>query len=576
MSRLTRYAAALYHIGPRQAGRLLLQRVRRHTRRYESYTRPANALDWVGRASTPFLEHSGGAEIEGGRFTAVGLTREIGDPPRWDSDGPLLWLYNLHYFSFLHTLPRDEQIRLVHDWIDRYTPSPRRPGWMPYPISLRLRHWTHGLLEGDWPASGRANLLGSIEAQARCLADGLELHLRGNHLLENALTLKLLSACFRGPPAERWGLRGDELLRRELEEQFLADGGHFERSPTYHALLTRGLLDLVNVLPESDPLREHLLGRLPAILQFTAALRHPDGEIALFNDAAFGIAPRPDAVLDYAARLGLGAPAAETMSFPESGYHVWRRGSDAIVVDAGPIGPDYLPGHGHGDIFSFELSLDGRRAVVDGGTSTYEVGTERDWVRSTRAHNTVEIAGTDQCEFFSAFRVGRRGRPRDVTTSVSEEGLHVAGWHDGYRRLPGRPIHHRELAFVPPGVLVVWDTVESGRPQSAVSRLRFPPGAQVRPVSPLTFSVQIEGRELVLRAFGADPGIEADHYSPRFGERLPCPVLALRKGSAPEFGFVLARRDLPTRIEAGGAEVAGRRIVRRARRGTPPAGSEAA
>ena len=90
-------------------------------------------------------------------------------------------------------------------------------------------------------------------------------------------------------------------------------------------------------------------------------------------------------------------------------------------------------------MFSYELSLDGRRVVVDGGTSTYEAGPERDWVRSTRAHNTVEVAGEDQCEFFAAFRVGRRGRPRDVTASVSAEGLHLAGWHDGYRRLPGRP-----------------------------------------------------------------------------------------------------------------------------------------
>ncbi len=103
-------------------------------------------------------------------------------------------------------------------------------------------------------------------------------------------------------------------------------------------------------------------------------------------------------------------------------------------MDAGPIGPDYLPGHGHGDMFSYELSLDGRRVVVDGGTSTYEAGPERDWVRSTRAHNTVEIAGEDQCEFFGAFRVGRRGRPRDVAAEVTADGLHVAGWHDGYRQ----------------------------------------------------------------------------------------------------------------------------------------------
>jgi hypothetical protein len=245
-------------------------------------------------------------------------------------------------------------------------------------------------------------------------------------------------------------------------------------------------------------------------------------------------------------------------------------------VDAGPIGPDYLPGHGHGDIFSFELSVDGCRIVVDGGTSTYEAGKERDWVRSTRAHNTVEIAGADQCEFFAAFLVGRRGRPRDVTAEVSEEGLHVAGWHDGYRRLQGRPVHHREVDYVPPGVLLVWDTVESGRPQPAISRVRFAPGAHVRSRGPRDVAIEIEGRELVVRAFGSDIVIESDHYSPRFGERLSCPVLALRKGQGTEFGYTLARRDVPTQIDAGGADVAGRRVARRARPSVAATGSGAA
>jgi uncharacterized heparinase superfamily protein len=299
-----------------------------------------------------------------------------------------------------------------------------------------------------------------------------------------------------------------------------------------------------------------------------AALRHPDGEIALLNDAAFGIVPEPAALLEYASRLGLRASRVGAGAFPDTGYYVWRRGEDVLVVDAAPIGPDYVPAHAHGDIFSFELSLDGRRVVVDGGTSTYDPGEERDWVRSTRAHNTVEIARADQCEFFAAFRVGRRGRPRDVTAEVSDTGLHVAGWHDGYRRLPGHPIHHRELELTPPGALLVWDTVESRVEQPAVSRLRFPPAASVRAEGPHEASVDVEGCQLQVRAFGAEVALETGHYAPRFGERFPCPVLALHKGRGPEFGYVLARKDVPTQIDPAGAEVAGRRVARRARRVT--------
>jgi hypothetical protein len=153
-----------------------------------------------------------------------------------------------------------------------------------------------------------------------------------------------------------------------------------------------------------------------------------------------------------------------------------------------------------------------------------------------------------------------------VTTRVSLDGLHLSGWHDGYRRLRGRPVHHRELAFVPEGGLAVWDTVESRVPQDAVSRVRFAPGARVELASPDAALIEVGGVPLGLRAFGGALYLEPGHYAPRFGERLACPVLALRKGETPEFGYVLARRGLQARIDAAGAEVAARPLLRSNRR----------
>ena len=242
-------------------------------------------------------------------------------------------------------------------------------------------------------------------------------------------------------------------------------------------------------------------------------------------------------------------------------------------MDAGPIGPDYLPAHAHGDIFSFELSLDGRRVVVDGGTSTYEAGAERDWVRSTRAHNTVEIAGADQCEFFGAFRVGRRGRPRDVVARVSAEGLRVAGWHDGYRRLAGGPTHHRELELVAPAGARSSGTRSSlPLPHAAVSRVRFPPGARVRLEGADAAAIEVEGLRCRCARSAETLATEAGHYAPRFGERVDVPVLALHKGPGPEFGYALARGGArPHR--AGGRR--GRGGPSRAGTGGPPTGAAA-
>jgi uncharacterized heparinase superfamily protein len=573
MSALSRYASAIAHLGPRQTALNLLHRARQRTRSFAKYARPPRGLEWRGRARTPLLAHAGGARLDAGRLTAVGRTGVVGDPPAWEDEAPLLWLYNLHYFGWLAALPPAVQLRLTLDWIARYPPSGRRPGWWPYPLSLRLRHWACALFEGEPLAAERPRLLGSLEAQAECLADTLEYHLRGNHLLESGITLKLLAACVRGAAVARWERLANRVLEVELAEQFLLDGGHFERSPMYHSLLVHGLLDLMNVLPEEDEQRVRLAERMPSLLHFLEAMRHPDGEIALFNDAALGIAPEPGALLEYARRLQLELPRSAWCSFPETGYHVFRREGVALFVDAGPIGPDYLSTHAHGDLFSYELSLDGRRVVVDGGTSTYEAGAERDWIRSTRAHNTVEVADADQCEFFGAFRVGRRGRPRDVLARVSEDGLQLSGWHDGYSRLPGRPRHERELQWLPEGALFVWDRVTSRGASPAVSRVRFAPGAEIELTGEDAASIELEGTRLAFRAFGGVLALETDHYAPRFGERLDARVLALRKAASPDFGYALARQGLDAKIDAAGASVSGRRLLRRS---TPLASTEAA
>ncbi len=245
MSAFVRYAAAIYHLGPLQAARNLVHRATRDARDFGRYARAGRGLEPSGGPRAAWLAHAGGAQLEGRRFTAIGRSLEVGDPPDWEREAPLLWLFNLHYFAWLDALDPDAQRRLVLDWIERYPPSARRPGWMPYPLSLRLRQWATLLPAARrWTDAERARLFASIESQADCLADTLEYHLRGNHLLESAITLRLLCACVDGPATRGWRRRADAVLEAELPEQFLLDGGHVERSPLYHARLAHGLLDL--------------------------------------------------------------------------------------------------------------------------------------------------------------------------------------------------------------------------------------------------------------------------------------------------------------------------------------------
>ena len=93
--------------------------------------------------------------------------------------------------------------------------------------------------------------------------------------------------------------------------------------------------------------------------------------------------------------------------------------------------------------------------VTDTGTPTYDAGPARQRARSTAAHNTLQIDGAEQIECWGSFRVGRRGRAR--VHGLGEDGRWswLAASHDGWRRLPGRPLHRRLLALSETSLLVL-------------------------------------------------------------------------------------------------------------------------
>jgi uncharacterized heparinase superfamily protein len=363
--------------------------------------------------------------------------------------------YSLHY----HQLPTAE---LIERWIGENLPG-SGPGWEPYPLSRRIVNWIKWLLEGGrlTPAMRR-----SLATQADWLARRLEFHLLANHLFANAKALTFAGCFFE---QDGWLRTGLKQLEREIPEQILADGGHFERSPMYHGLILEDMLDLVNLgraypglLPDWSPVAARMLGWLARML-------HPDGEIPFFNDAAFGVAPEPRLLFDYAARLGI-TPAR--VEFGASGYIRLENDTTVVLFDAAPIGPDYQPGHAHADTLSFELSHRGQRLLVNSGISTYERGPERQRQRGTAAHNTVRVDGRDQSEVWAAFRVARRARPLDVRT---DHRSWAEAAHDGYHRLKPPVTHRRRLVLEADRVLLT-DMLE-GRGEHAIEMFfHFYPG----------------------------------------------------------------------------------------------------
>lgn len=461
------------------------------------------------------------------RFVFLNVARELDSAGRWNETGwEKLWLYNLHYFDDLTA--RDAATRrswhrpLLAHWVTENPPG-YGTGWEPYPLSRRIVNWVKWALAGNEPA---AEVRHSLAVQARFLRRRLETHLLGNHLLANAKALVFAGLFFSGDEADAWLSKGLEILERQIPEQILPDGGHFERSPMYHAIVFEDMLDLANIVSVyGQPLPTAWPSRIKSMQRWLKTMTHPDGNIAFFNDAAFGVAPDTSTLDIYAQTLGYASGTTtddNTIFLPDSGYVRLVQGTAVVIADVAPVGPDYQPAHAHADTLSFELSLHGQRVLVNSGTSQYGSGPERERQRGTAAHNTVIIDRENSSDVWGGFRVARRARPFDVQVETDQRRVSAA--HDGYIRLPGRPVHRREWSLQK-DALTITDRIDGSGHHRIEICFHIHPEIQATLQTASSFLLTDKPQHVLatLTLSGAQEcSVESTTYHPNFGVSLPC------------------------------------------------------
>jgi uncharacterized heparinase superfamily protein len=475
-------------------------------------------------------------------FHCLGVDHELDEVGWFGSGVEKLWRYNQHYFDDLNAIGgsdrRDWHAGLIARWLSE-NPAPQGDGWEPYPLSLRMVNWIKAGASG-FDLSPDA--WQSVAVQARYLSDRLEWHLLGNHLFVNAKALILAGLAFEGAEASRWLSTGLGILREQLPEQVLEDGGQFERSPMYHALALEDLLDLINAADASEVaevVRETADWRRTAgrMLFWLRTMSHPDGRLGRFNDTADGVAPSNFEIERYASALGVKGDevSRERVTHLASSGYARVAWCDAVaLLDFAPVGPDYLPGHAHADTLSFELSLHDRLLVVNSGTSCYGLGERRSYERGTAAHSTVEVDGRNSSEVWGSFRVGRRARPLGVCLSGDPSGaVQIRASHDGYRWLPGKPLHSRTWIFISGGLEVRDEISDASKP--AVARYHLAPGVSLQSDSPDLWVLRYGGETIArVRVVGGECFEEASSFAPEFGQvhAARCLVVRLRDGYA--------------------------------------------
>lgn len=350
-------------------------------------------------------------------------------------------------------------------------PGALRDVWNPYTASHRLLNLLSGLAlyrrAGGAPdPTPEGEILAHVRLCAALVLRDPERDIQFNHLMKNLVALSAFAAACDTVPAPLRSLETG--VPRSLRQNVLADGGHAERSPMYHALALLDVRALIasGLFAESwQPALEETRARMETAL---AAMSLGDGEIALFNDAWLGEAPP--------ARDLVAIPESGTQRLKDTGYVRLAGGGDVVVFDCGPCGPDANPGHAHADFLSVETTVAGFRFLVDTGVPTYTAGHARDASRAAGAHNGPRIVGAEPIEVWASFRVGRRGRAEtlDPSAFAGLAPLSAAGRQDGYA--PFGVEVRRFVGLWPGRGLLVADLWRGGDPSRAATGFLVPAG----------------------------------------------------------------------------------------------------
>ncbi|MER6003903.1 heparinase II/III family protein [Nonomuraea angiospora] len=347
-------------------------------------------------------------------------------------------LYGFHYLRWMSPLitayagtgdPRyaAEWDRLFRQWYDdRDRVEGDWPGldvvWYSLGVRARAMYVTEALaVFADEPALSDGcwlRMMKTVVGGARWSAEEHDEFRHGNWQFVNACELLHTARVFADlPEAEQWAEVAMARILEHLEQDVRADGGHHERSPSYHLMCLDNLERAVAVEPA---LARH--PRRQAMYRWLSVLTTSGGWVPHLQDSG----------LIWPQDVG---PAEGSHNLEASGYATFRHGDFHTVVNYGPYVGHELEPHSHHAALDFVLSGWGvPLAWEGGGPPSYDDPGYYDWYQATRAHNTLLVPGEGYVE--------DRRAACDLF-SVSARADVFAGHHHGYSAR-----HDREIVFV--------------------------------------------------------------------------------------------------------------------------------
>ncbi len=426
-------------------------------------------------------------------FNFLNIEKKLCLPISWnDKSQSQLWNFNLHYFDWarksLDTLIDKNYFEsdflfignLIDDWIDNNKIG-KGNGWNSYTLSLRIRNWVW--LFNCLPSLINKKRTNSLYAQLIWLNKNLEKCHGGNHLLENLISLLICTKQFKNKKCITIFDKTLLLLKKELDLQILSDGGHEERSASYHFLILDRLLELACVMELVDEkIPNWLLKSLKKMYEWSEKVVIAKNVIPRFNDSPVDGYYQIENILYFARsffgyikpnKLGLrslllqkhniknaesyfkSAKKYSICDLPETGWTIIRPNDQwDFIFKCGKSCPEKLPAHAHSDLLSFDLFYRGKPVISEVGTSIYGNNKIRYYERSNAAHNVLQIGNSpkgenkiqwiEPIEVWGNHRAGRKANIISRNSGILNKNCYwVEGSHDGFLRLG--TLHERRI-----------------------------------------------------------------------------------------------------------------------------------
>jgi len=416
----------------------------------------------------------------------------------------------------------------IHSWIEANPPKIGINWASSLEVAFRAISWLWAIYFFRDSVNCESNtflqILKSLYVHGRHLETYLSTYFSPNtHLTGEALGLFYLGTLLPELScAERWRKKGEEILLQQLDTHVLPDGVYFEQSSYYHRYTADFYTHLLILARQNDePANKHLEEKLAALLDHLMYITRPDGSSPLFGDDDGGRLIKLDetAADDFRCTLATAAvlfnrgdykyvaaeateetlwllgcegfqrfeqlqvhpPEHRSRAYPTGGYYVmrdsWSPDANYMLLDCGPHGA-LKCGHAHADVLGFDAAVFGRTLLVDPGTYTYTGSVEqRDYFRSSPAHNTLTVDGQSSSEASSVFAWQHVAKAQRLSWISRTRFDFFEGKHDGYERLTAPVDHTRSVLFLKRDYWVIRDRLATAGKHRYDLHFNFSPEA---------------------------------------------------------------------------------------------------